>query len=424
MNRLICLSQIAISLIFIFNNAGYTQDVQHYYSLAKEAHEQKNYEAFYENISEALKLHPYHQAILYQKGIAGALTGRHAEAIEALKMAICIDTRFDLLHADLNSLQSYDSYNELLQLQKNLQKSVANSDTAFVFKNNVAHIESVAYDPASKSFFLSSINQRKISKYDQSGNITDFINRGDHGMTAVFGLRTDLNKNVLWACASPMPEMENYDSTLKSAVYKFDLKTGKLINKYESPSNAPSVFGDLILNGVGEVFVSDGRSNTIFKVNEVTHQLDVFFSAKEFWNMQGICFTEDDRYIFIADYIKGIYRLEISTLQLTKLLNPINQSLKGVDGLLYYRNSLIAIQNGIYPQRVMRYYLNEDKSKIVRSEVIDLAHPAFNEPTIACIVDSILYYVANSQWSGYDDQHRFKTDQTQDIVILKNLLRK
>ncbi len=424
MNRFICLSQIAISLIFIFNNAGYTQDVQHYYSLAKEAHEQKNYEAFYENISEAFKLHPYHQAILYQKGLASALTGRDEEAIEALKMTICMDTRFDLLHEDLKSLHGYDSFNDLLQLQNKLQQPVTNSDTAFVFNNKEAHIESIAYDPVSKSFYLSSINQRKILKYDQLGITTDFINRGDHGMTAVFGLRTDLNKGVLWACASPMPEMENYDSTLKSAVYKFDLETGKLIDKYESTSTAPAIFGDLILNSMGEVFVSDGRGNAIFKVNEVTRQLDNFFAAEEFWNMQGIASTEDDRYLFIADYIKGIYRLEISTKQLIKLPSPIDQSLKGADGLLFYENSLIAIQNGIYPMRVMRYYLSDDKSKIVKSEAIDSAHPAFNEPTIACIVDSILYYVANSQWTGYDEQHRFKSDQTQDIVILKNLLRK
>ena len=424
MNRFFHPRLIAFSLVFATVIAGHGQDVQYFYALAKEAYDGKDYEAFYKNISEALKLHPFHQGILYQKGLACALTGRDAGAIAALRTTICIDTRFDLLHADLNSLQSLDSFNELLQLQKDLQKQVTNSDTAFVFKDKGAHIESVAYDPVSKSFFLSSINQRKILKYHQSGNITDFIDRGEYGMTAVFGLRTDLSKGVLWACASPVPEMENYDSTLKSAVYKFDLKTGKLINKYESPSTVSTVFGDLVLNGIGEVFVSDGRSNTIFKVNEATHQLEVFFSAQEFWNMQGIAFSKDDRYLFIADYIKGIYRLEISTMHLIKLPIPINHSLKGVDGLLFYQNSLIAVHNGTYPHRLMRYHLSDDNSKIIRSEVIDSAHPAFNEPTIACIADSTLYYVANSQWSAYDDQHRYKPDQAQDIVILKNLLKK
>jgi hypothetical protein len=64
--------------------------------------------------------------------------------------------------------------------------------------------------------------------------------------------------------------------------------------------------------------------------------------------------------------------------------------------------------------------LNTDYTSITGFLTIDRSHPAFNEPTLGTIDGSTLYYIANSQWSGYDDNHKIKpVDQLQDIVILK-----
>ncbi|HEU5290038.1 MAG TPA: hypothetical protein VFU05_05290, partial [Cyclobacteriaceae bacterium] len=63
--------------------------------------------------------------------------------------------------------------------------------------------------------------------------------------------------------------------------------------------------------------------------------------------------------------------------------------------------------------------------KITRFEIIDRAHPSFNEPTNGCVSNNTLYYVANSQWGGYDNKHQLKpVDQLQDIVVLKTDLNK
>ncbi|MEQ8425102.1 MAG: hypothetical protein RIA63_10355, partial [Cyclobacteriaceae bacterium] len=185
-----------------------------------------------------------------------------------------------------------------------------------------------------------------------------------------------------------------------------------------------SVFGDLILNKQGEVFVSDGVSNTILKVNETTGQLDSFFKSEEFWNIQGITFSDDEKYLFISDYIKGPFRLEIATKKLIMLELETPQSLKGVDGMLFYKNSLIAIQNGVSPLRVSRYYLNQEQNKIIDCKIIDRAHPAFGEPTIGSLNGSTFYFVANSLWGAYDKEFNLKTDLIRDVVILKASLSK
>ena len=295
------------------------------------------------------------------------------------------------------------------------------SDTAFLLHDRSLHTEGIDYDPDHDRFYLGSIHKRKIIRVTPLGVATDFCEEGFEGMTSIFGLKVDGKRNVLWACSSPMQEMKNYDSIARSAVFKFDLTTGRMLEKIQRPSwEKDGVFGDLVINTHGEVFVSDSQTNTIFKVNENTHQLEPYFTSPDFWNIQGLSFSGHDQYLFIADYIKGIFRLDTKTRELIEIKCELEVSLKGIDGLSYYDNSLIAIQNGVTPARVVRYFLTSTQNQITRTETIDRKHPAFNEPTMGVLVKNNFYYIGNSQWGGYTANHSIKPDdQLQDIAILK-----
>lgn len=401
---------------------GQNKDLTYYYSQALESYKGKDYPRFYEMIREAHQLHPYHQGILYQLGIAAALTGHTDESMQSLKKAILIDASFRLEGLpDFNAIRNSPGFTDLLKLQQECQRPIVHSDTAFVIHDRSLHTEGIEYDPATQIFYLGSIHKRKIIKVI-NGQASDFCPQGFEGMTSVFGLKVDQKRNVLWACSSPMQEMEDYDSTARSAVFKFDLTTGKLLAKIQRPKwDKEGVFGDLILTPEGEALVSDSQNNSIFKVNEKTKQLEPYFTSPDFWNIQGLTFSDNGKYLFISDYIKGIFRLELKTKTLIELKCSLDVSLKGVDGLIYYKQSLIAIQNGTNPLRASRYFLNSHQDQIIQSEIIDRKHPAFNEPTLGVVNGKTLYYIANSQWSGYDRSHHIKPDQElQDIVILKS----
>lgn len=409
-----------IFIFLLFATLAKSQDVQTYYTNAREAYANKDYEGYYTNLIEANKLHPYHQVIWYRLGLASALTGRKEEAIKALTNALYIQADFDLEVDDLNAVKDTEEFKSLIKLQHELKQPIITSDTAFSIPDRQAHIESVAYDKNTHSFYLSSIHKRKIIKRDPSGVISDFTQSGEHEMSSVFGLKIDAKNKLLWACASPMPEMINYDSTISSAVFKYDLATGKFISQYKAANFKGSVFGDLTLTSSGEVFISDGTNNVIFKVDEKSKTLLPFFQSEEFWNIQGIAFSADDQFLFISDYIKGLYRLEVKTKKLIKLSAQFEQSLKGIDGLSYYKGSLIAIQNGVTPLRVTLYTLNKTQDTLVGFKIIDRAHPAFNEPTIGTLNGDEFYFIANSQWGGYTESHAIKPEsELQDAVILK-----
>ncbi|GHN02989.1 hypothetical protein WSM22_44780 [Cytophagales bacterium WSM2-2] len=416
------MKKIILSLLVLASLSSAAQELQKFYSDAMAAYRAKDYPKFYDNIKEANKLHPYHQGILYQLGTAAALTNHPKEAFENLKRAILIDASFKLEGvADFNSIKDTKEFKGLLTMQKEWQTPVIRSDAAFTIKDRSLHTEGIEYDPEHKTFFLGSIHKRKIIKVFPDGTTTDFCPSAFKGMASIFGIKADVKRNVLWACASPMEEMENYDSTARSAVFKFELNTGKLIDKYDVPLTMKgSVFGDLIMNKDGQVFVSDGKFNTIVTVNPKTNKLEPFYSSPDFWNLQGMAFSPDEKFLFIADYVKGVFRLNMKSKELIEVTSTVSVSLKGIDGLYFYNNSLVAIQNGVNPLRSTQYFLNKDLSQVTKFEIIDRSHPNFNEPTLGVIDGSTLYYIANSQWGGYDKNHNIKPDdQLQDIVILK-----
>lgn len=404
----------------------HAQELQKFYSEAMAAYKVKNYAKFYENIKGAYHLRPTHQGILYQLGIAAALTNRPKEAIESLKKAILMNSDFKLEGiADFNAIKDAREFKALLALQKEWQSPVVHSEVAFTIKDRSLHTEGIEYDASNKTFYLGSIHKRKIVKVSPNGTVTDFCPSALHGMTSIFGIKVDAKKNLLWACASPTQEMENYDSTTRSAIFKFELSSGNLIRKYEMPLIAKTnVLGDLILDKKGKVFVSDSQGNTIYLINEKTNKIEPFYTSPDFMNVQGLTLSSDEKYMFIADYMKSIYRLNMKTKELTEVMSVVDVALKGIDGIYFYENSLIAIQNGVSPLRCTRYYLNKDSNEINRFEIIDRKHPNFNEPTLGVIDGKTFYYIANSQWGGYDDKHHIKPDdQLQDIVILKAELR-
>lgn len=416
---------LAFILLSPYAVAG-QENAQYYYSQAREAYKGGDHVKFYNMIVKANELHPYHQGVLYYRGLAASLTNRGDEAVNFLREAVLVNAMFDLSVEELKSLSGRNDFEALKSQQKELLIPIIHSDTALVIKDRSLHPESVAGGEKKGVFYLSSVHKRKIIKIDEKGNVSDFTKSSADGMTSLLGIKVDKAKKILWACSSPMPEMENYDTTSVSYVFQFDLTTGKLKAKYTPDASVKgSVFGDLILNKKGEVFISDTQNNTVFKVNESTQKLEPYFTSEEFWNIQGITFSDDERYLFIADYIKGVFRLNTQTKEFIQLTRDPFISLKSIDGLIWYQNSLIAIQNGVTPMRITQYFLNSTLGTITDFEIIDRAHPSFNEPTNGCIVDDVLYYVANSQWNGYDDMGQLKPiEQLQDVVILKTDLKK
>lgn len=77
-------------------------------------------------------------------------------------------------------------------------------------------------------------------KVDPAGKVSDFATAPD--MAAIFGVKIDAQKKFLWACSSPIAEMENFDAAMPSKVFKYELSTGKPAGSFDAPSDVKILF--------------------------------------------------------------------------------------------------------------------------------------------------------------------------------------
>jgi tetratricopeptide (TPR) repeat protein len=416
------LFSIGFACFFVINTIAQTW--QSAYQQAEEAYKLKDFLTFHSKMKEANRLHPFHQGVWYRLGIAAALNHKPEEAFAALRKAILINADYKLEGVDdLQSLKGDPRWASLIELQKKWKQSVTHSNEAFRLTDRQLHAEGIDFDPSDKSFYLGSIHKRKIVKVKSNGEVDDFCISGWEGMCSVFGLEIDQKNRVLWVCSSPIQEMENYDSLSRSVVFKIDLISKRLIQKYELPERySTAIFGDLILDSLGNPFISDSKNNIIWTIDVHSSKLNAFYTSADFWNIQGLAFSQSQSELFIADYVKGIFKLPLKDKVLTKVITNLEVSLKGIDGLYFYRGSLIAVQNGVNPLRVMRFTLNALESEIVEFKIIESANSSFNEPTLGTFIGNQFYYIANSQWSGYDSYKIKSPELLQEIIVLKCII--
>jgi hypothetical protein len=92
----------------------------------------------------------------------------------------------------------------------------------------------------------------------------------------------------------------------------------------------------------------------------------------------------------------------------------------GIDGLYYYKGSLIGIQNGVNPQRVIKLSLSKDLCHFDRFETIEANNPVFDEPTLGVLVKNDFYFIANSQWGAVDESGKLApAEKLKDPTVLK-----
>jgi len=122
--------------------------------------------------------------------------------------------------------------------------------------------EGITFDPSTQSFYVSSINKRKIVKIDEKGKVSDFISSQQDDIGEVLGLKVANGK--LWACSNL-----STDSTSRAMIHQFDLTNGKLIHKWILEVKGENhLFNDLAISAAGEAFISDSDYNAIYQVSQ------------------------------------------------------------------------------------------------------------------------------------------------------------
>ncbi|MGX1928224.1 SMP-30/gluconolactonase/LRE family protein [Flagellimonas sp. 2504JD4-2] len=258
--------------------------------------------------------------------------------------------------------------------------------------------EGIAVHLKSGKVYINSLKKNKIVRCNLDGsNPEEFIGSNQYGYLSGFGMT--IKGDTLFALGNSLPKINN-----KSIVLLLDVTSGKLIKSY--PLDIPDFIylNDIAIGSNGNSYITDSESTNIYTVNKTTEKLEVFFSDEEIKHSNGIAISPDDKFLYFASYTSGIRILDIAT---KKLINQPNDH-KGIDGMKFYKNSLVAIvnsrrdktQNGIY-----RFFLNEQSSKVVRQEKLRNFSQASDIPTTFDLQGDTMYFVTDSQLDNLDQEN-------------------
>jgi sugar lactone lactonase YvrE len=380
---------------------------QQFEKQAGAAYEAKDFAAYLANVKQAAELRPNHPRLLYHLARAYALGGNRQEAVRLLerlaKMGML--TRLETDDELKKQLAASDLQNLKTLFERN-RKPLNVSSRAFTLPEKDLITEGVAYDSVSRRFFVGSIRQRKILAVAADGKTSEFSSPQDN-LWSVLGMKTDEKRRLLWVTTTAFPQMLGFQKTDEgaSAIFKYDLTSGRLLKKYVlSNASGKHGLGDLVVAQNGEVFATDTASPAIYRINPKSDEIEPFLLDKSFASLQGLTFTPDEKHLFVADYSMGIFRVEMATKKIEWLAPASEVVALGVDGLYFHRGKLIGVQNGTNPQRVVRFSLSKDNLRLTAAETLEANHADFNEPTLGVVAGEDFYFIANSQWEMVDEK--------------------
>ena len=132
-----------------------------------------------------------------------------------------------------------------------------------------------------------------------------------------------------------------------------------------------------------------------------------------------MAFTADGKSVIVADYANGLWRIDLATRTAALLHAPAHTTLFGIDGLYAASGGLVAVQNGIAPQRVIRIALGAD-SQPASVAVLRAGHAAMSDVSLGQVVGDRFHFIGNSGWSLYEDPAA--TPPPRNVVILSTRL--
>ncbi|MBN8885816.1 MAG: hypothetical protein J0I77_08860 [Rudaea sp.] len=312
---------------------------------------------------------------------------------------IAKDPRFDGAHGT-------KVWDYIVQTFENNNKPFGEGKVAFDLPKGDSLFESIAWDPKRKQFLVGSVRDGGIYLADGKGGVKEFIKADEaNGLMAVFGLAVDAEHDRVYAISNGVAHFDHFSADLagKAGVYEFALSSGKFVRKALLPvEDGRHILSSITVDAKGKVYVADGVVEQIYKYDG--GELKLVAGNPALSGIRGIAVSGDGRTLYFADVALGLFGIDLAQGKPFSLnYNQDRMTLGGIDGLVWYDGTLVAIQNDITPKRVMRFKLSDDGRSIVDAQPLDAAQEAFGLPTVGAVSGNDLYFIANSQKALYND---------------------
>jgi streptogramin lyase len=258
---------------------------------------------------------------------------------------------------------------------------------------------------------VGSIHLRKVVRVGRDGAVRELVPAGRDGLGSAQGMEVDAARRILWVCGTANKQARGVGAAEvgRAALHAFHADSGKPLGRYPlAGGEAGHSCDSLTLDRQGAVYVSDAVTGAVYRLPRGGKALEAFLPAGTLLSSQSPTFAADGKVLFIADYARGVMRVDVATRKAGLLPAPPDAFLAGIDGLVFHGGSLYAVQNGVNPTRVLRLRLAPGLDRVAGVDVLARNLPLFDDPTLAMVAEGNLYYIANSHWGRFDDAGNLK----------------
>ena len=402
----------AVLTLFLAASAA-AQTPQQLFQTARTAYDKKDFPAYLGAMEALVRLRPQHPIVRQNYAGALALNGRAEESVAEIRHLLAMSVATDLTDHDFDAIRQRDDFRAVEQDVEALRhKRISHASIRFRLPKDLL-TEAIAYDPKTKSFFVSANHPRKILRVDARGRLTDFVKPGDTFWGAN-GLAVDAKRRILWASSRAFIRGGEIDKAHEhdNAVWAFNADTGEVLKHLVPPADADAL-DDLTLAPDGTLYVSDSQG-AVLTLPPDGNELRVFVARGRIRSSQGE--TVHGRLLYVADYGGGVAVVDRATGDVTHLALPDDFPAYGIDGLAYANGWLFGVQNGVEPNRLVKLHLAPGGLRADRWEIVEMNHPLMDEPTIGVVAGSEYDFVAASQGNKFD---RKKLDELHESIVMR-----
>lgn len=394
---------------------------------AAEAYAAKDHDAWTRALEALHRQRPFNQDFMRQLVIGYALTGQTSRAFNMM-----LTMQQQGLSEDWDAIPEVESLRQfpLYQYLRDLMREAGNPFGTVRHIDTVAPKwsmpEAIAEDPDSGRIFVGTVHDGLVLVRKPGADDFEVFADPERvpGLQAVFALHADHERGHLWVATGGTSQYRNYrlSDFGRTALIQLDLESGAKLGEFRVlPDGVPHLLGAITQAADGTLYAADTLAPVIYRLAAGAERPEPFIAQPIFTGLRGIALSQDGRKLYVSDYELGLYFFELGEeIGLYRLGAPATLNLGGIDGLYRWRNSLVVIQNGITPQRVLRLDLSEDGTVVDRIAALAVAQPEFDIPTWGTLSGDDLLFFASSHWQHVDSRGRPLDPPLAPIAILRS----
>lgn len=399
-------------------------DLKGLHELAVASYQENEWLRFLQATIKLRNLRPYEPLYMEWMVFGAAQLGKMPTAYNYMHVMQQQGLSFDFNSSeDTVKIRKTEVYDYLNGLMIEAGKPMGEGSVAFTLPKTTMRPESIAWDDSRGVFLVGTLDTGVVYAVAPNGKTKELLRSAkENGILAITGLAVDAPRNRLWlssagvALFTALPPAE----LGRAALLEFDLKTLKLLNRFDIPVDGlPHVPGRIGITPHGDLYFIDRAVPMVFRKMADGSRVEPFMAKSEMTGFKDMALSDTGTKIYIADAALGILVVDIEAKTSTMLGVPETLNVGGISGLMYSEDSLLMLQNGITPQRLMRLTLAPNGLDVATVDPLAIALEVFDSPAYGVVNTGAIYYFAEGNKSGVNGEPAVTTVVKSPMVLSK-----